>query len=54
LDDANLVVEAFDEGKRDLVVWLAVAGDAIPVSVDHVGEPHVALEALPVERYASG
>ena len=34
LEDADFVVEAFDETERDLVFRFAVGGDPIPVSVD--------------------
>ena len=37
LEDADLVVETFDEVERDPVLGSAVGGDAVPVTVDHVG-----------------
>src|SRR5215467_2436921 len=49
LEDADFVVEAFDEAKRDFVFRLAVGGDAVPVAVDHIGEALVGSEALPFE-----
>jgi hypothetical protein len=49
LDDADFVVESFDEAERDLVLRLAVGGDAIPVTLDHVGEFLVGLQALPLQ-----
>jgi hypothetical protein len=50
LDDADLVVEAFDEAERDLVLRLAVGGDAVPMSIDHLGEFLVGFQALPLSR----
>jgi hypothetical protein len=47
LEDADFVLEAFDEAKRDFVFGFAVGGDAVPVAVDHIGEALV--EALPFE-----
>ena len=52
LEDADLVVEALDEAERDLVLWLAVGGDAVPVALDHVGKALFGLEALPLEAGA--
>ena len=49
LDDTDLVVQAFDEAERDFVLWLAVGGDAVPVSLDHVGEVLVGFQALPFQ-----
>ena len=49
LEDADFVVEAFDEAKRDFVFRFAVGGDAVPVAIDHVGEALVGPEALPFE-----
>ena len=48
LDDADLVVQSFDEAERDFVLGLAVGGDAVPVPLDHVGEVLVGLQALPL------
>ena len=47
LDDCYFVVQPLDEGKGDLVFWLAVGGDAVPVSLVHLGELLVRLQALP-------
>src|ERR1019366_1298010 len=52
LDDADLVVQAFDEAEGDFVLRLAVCGDAVPVSLDHVGEVFVGLESLPLQLRA--
>ncbi len=49
MDDANLVVESFDEAERDLVFWSAVSGDSIPMTLDHLGEFLVRLQALPLQ-----
>jgi hypothetical protein len=38
LDHPDLVVETLDEAKRDLVLWLTVGGDPIPMTIDHLGE----------------
>ena len=46
LDDANLVVEPLDEPERDLVLGLAVGGDSIPMTLDHLGELLVGFEPL--------
>lgn len=50
LDDADLVVESFDEAERDLVLGSAVGGDAIPMALDHLGELLEARQALPSQR----
>src|SRR3990172_8194905 len=50
LEDADLVVEPFDQAEAHLVLGVAVGSDAIPVSVDHLGELPVRLEPLPPER----
>jgi hypothetical protein len=52
LDDADLVVEPFDEAERDLVLRFAVGGDTVPVAIDHVCELLVGLQSLPLERRA--
>ena len=52
LDDADFVVEPFDEAQRDFVLRFAVSGDAIPVTINHVGELLVGLQSLPLERCA--
>jgi len=52
LDDADLVVESLDETESDLVIWVAVGRDTVPVPLDHVGELRVGLQALPFERVA--
>lgn len=38
LEDADLVVQSLDEAERDLVLGLAISGDAIPMTIDHLGE----------------
>ena len=52
LEDADFIVEAFDETERDFVLRFAVGGDAVPVAIDHVGEALVGFEALPFEAGA--
>src|SRR5260370_1336146 len=52
LDDADLVVEPLDEAQRDFVLRFAVGGDAIPMTINHVGELFVGLQSLPLERCA--
>ena len=52
MDDVDLVVQAFDEAERDLVLGSAVGGDAVPVAVDHRGELLVGFEPLPFEALA--
>ena len=49
MEDADFVVEAFDEAERDLVFRFAVGGDAVPVAIDHVGE---ALDKVRKAEYA--
>ena len=49
LDDADFVVESFDEAKRHFVLRLAVGGDPIPVALDQRGELLEWLEPLPPE-----
>src|SRR2546425_8434034 len=50
LDDAHLVVEPLDEAEGDLVLGGTVGRDAVPVTLDHLRELLVGLEALPLER----
>src|SRR5512142_2768613 len=50
LDDADLVVDPFDEAQWHLVSLLAIQRDPVPVSLDHPGELLVRLEALPSQR----
>src|SRR6267378_1152770 len=52
LDDADFVVEPFDEAQRDFVLRFAVGGDSIPMAINHVGELLVGLQSLPLERGA--
>src|ERR1035437_369962 len=47
LDDADLVVDSFDEPQRHLVLLLAIRRDPVPVLLDHPRELLVRLEALP-------
>src|SRR3990172_6303955 len=49
LNDADLVVQAFHEAERHFVFGLAVSGDAIPVSIDHLGEFLVGFKPLPLQ-----
>src|SRR5260370_15299372 len=52
LDDAHLVVEPLDEAEGDPVLGGTVGRDAGPVTLDHLRELFVGLEALPLERLA--
>ena len=52
LDHPYLVVKALDEAERDLVFGLAVGGDAVPVSLDHLGKLLVRLQSLPLQARA--
>ena len=54
MDDANLVVQPFDEAQRDLVLRLAIGGDSIPMALDHLGELLVGRKALPLQACAPG
>jgi len=38
LDDADLVVQAFDKAKGNFIFRFAVGGDPVPVSLDHGGQ----------------
>src|SRR5208283_2766494 len=49
LDGTDLVVEAFDEPQRYLVLFMAIGFDAIPMGFDHPGELLEGLYALPPE-----
>ena len=49
LDDADLIVQTFNESERDLVLGLAVGSDSIPMPIDHLSEFLVGFEALPLQ-----
>ena len=49
LDDADLVVQSLDEAEGDLVLGLAVGGNAVPVPLDQGCELLERLQALPLE-----
>jgi hypothetical protein len=49
LDDANLVVQPFDEAERHLVLRFAECGDPIPMTPDHFRKLLVWLQPLPFE-----
>src|SRR3990170_3833034 len=49
LEDADLVVESFDEAEADLVVGVAVGNDPVPVPLDHGRELLVGLQPLPLQ-----
>ncbi len=53
LDDANLVVQAFDKAERHFVLGTAVGGDALPMALDQVRELLEGLQALPAQCRAS-
>ena len=50
MQDADAVVESFDEAERHFVVDVAIADDSVPVSFDHAGECLVGFQPLPAER----
>src|SRR2546427_5094677 len=50
LDDANLIVEPFDESQRHFVLRSAVSGNPIPMTLDHLGKFLIGLKPLPFER----
>ena len=52
LEDTDLVVEAFDETQRDLVLGFAVSGDSIPMPIDHLSKLLIGFEPLPLEARA--
>jgi hypothetical protein len=49
LYDPNLVVHTLDESERDLVLWLALGGDPIPMSTDRRRELLVGFESRPLQ-----
>lgn len=49
LKDPDLVVQALDETKGDLVLWLTVGSNAIPMPLDHLGEFLMGLQPLPLQ-----
>src|SRR5207248_4290577 len=49
LDDADLVVQPFNETKRNFVLGFTVGGDPIPMSIDHLSEFLVGFQALPLQ-----
>ena len=49
LDDADLVVQPFNETKRNFVLGFAVGGDPIPMLIDHLSEFLVGFQALPLQ-----
>jgi len=49
LNHTDLVVDALDETKRDLVLLVAVGFDAVPVVFDHPGELVEGFQPLPAE-----
>lgn len=48
LDDADLVVQAFNEAEGDCVLRFAVSGDAVPMPLDDGGEVIVRGETLAI------
>jgi hypothetical protein len=48
LDDPDLVVESFNEAKRDFVLRFAIGGDSDPITIDHVSELLIRLQPLPI------
>src|SRR6516162_10363975 len=52
LDHADLVVEPLDEAERDLVLQPAVGRNAVPMTIDHLGEFLIRWEPLPLEACA--
>src|SRR5207253_2399721 len=49
LENADFVVESFDEAQSNLVFGVAIESDAVPVILDHLGELFERLETLPFE-----
>ncbi len=50
LDDPDFVVEPFNEPERDFVFWPAVSCNAIPVSLNQLGELFIGPQPLPSQR----
>jgi hypothetical protein len=53
LEDTDLIVEVLDEAESDFVFRLAVGGEPVPVSIDHLGELLVGFETLPLQLRAA-
>src|SRR3546814_20155374 len=49
LDDPDRVVQSYHQAEADLVVGVAVRGDAVPVSFDHPHELLIWLQPLPAQ-----
>ena len=49
MDDADLVVVPFGKSERDFVFRFAVCGDAVLVTLDHLGEFLVWRKTLPAK-----
>ena len=49
LQDADLVVESFDQAEADLVVRITVGGDAVPMAFYHARKLAVRFQPLPLE-----
>ena len=52
MDDADLVVQPFDEPEGYLVFPLTVGRDTVPMGIDHFGKLLVRLQPLPLELIA--
>src|SRR5246127_2793435 len=52
LDHADLVVEPLDEAERDFVLKPTVGRNAVPMTIDHLGEFLIRREPLPLEACA--
>jgi hypothetical protein len=48
LDDQDLVVESFNEARRDFVLRFAIGGDSVPMTIDHISELLIRLQPLPI------
>ncbi len=53
LEDADIVLQSLDETEQDLVLASVVAGDAVPVTFDHLSEFLEGFEPLPTQRFSS-
>ncbi len=49
LNEPNLVVESFHKSEGDLVIWPAVADDAVPMTFDQFDESLERFQSAPFE-----
>jgi len=47
MNDADLVVEAFDKAKGNFISWLRVGGNAVPMFFNQLGKLLIEFKTLP-------